>query len=60
MTLEEKQENFADAVAIAILNSAELIEHLPADLSNILLPYFDRYITHITSMHLNLNVDMPF
>ena len=60
MTFEEKQENFADAVAIAILNSDELQEHLPAELSNVLPPYFDKYITHLTTRHLKLNEDIPF
>ena len=48
LSVREKQECFADAVAIAILNSKGLREHLPVDLPKALLPYFDRYVSSIT------------
>jgi len=51
LTLQEKQETFADAVAIAILNSDGLREHLPGQLLKQLPPYFEKYIEYITGEH---------
>lgn len=44
----EKQESFADAVAIAILNSDGLREHLPDQLLKQLPPYFEKYVKFVT------------
>lgn len=51
MTLHEKQESFADAAAIAILNNDGLREHLPGQLSERLPPYFEKYIKYVTDAH---------
>lgn len=48
MSTQEKQESFADAVAIAILYCDELQEHLPNQLHKQLPPYFEKYIKFLT------------
>lgn len=60
MKLEEKQECFADAVAIAILSCDELKDHLPVELHNQVLPYFEKYISYITQEYLTAQRDLPF
>ena len=52
-TLQEKQEAFADVTAFALLNGGGLNKHLPHRFSDTMLEYYDRYIGHITSKHLN-------
>jgi Zn-dependent peptidase ImmA (M78 family) len=48
LTLQQKQETFADAAAIAILHCDELRNHLPAQLLEQLPPYFEKYIGYVT------------
>ena len=48
LTTIEKQETFADATAIAILNCDELRDHLPTQLLKVLPPYFEKYISYVT------------
>ena len=47
-TLEEKQEAFADAVALAILNIKGLGTHFPTKFSKDMSPVFARYINELT------------
>ena len=60
LTLKEKQENFADAVAIAILNSDELRSHQPTGLNEVLPPYFDKYIAWLSEKHFEKLGELPF
>lgn len=60
LTIEEKQETFADAMAIAILNCDELKGHFPAGLLEELPPYVEKYIIHITNKYFKAHEGMPF
>jgi hypothetical protein len=51
MPLHDKQESFADAAAIAILNSDGLREHLPNQLLEQLPPYFEKYFKFVTDAY---------
>ena len=48
-TLKEKQEAFADAVALAILNVKGLRTHFPTQFSKDISPFFARYIRKLTA-----------
>ena len=52
--LQEKQEAFADAVALAILNTSGLRLHFPTEHSKYMSPYFAKYIKTITDKFLSV------
>ena len=53
-TIEEKQEAFANAAAIAILNGSELDKHLPKGFNKNSADWFNKYIKFVIEQHLSL------
>jgi Zn-dependent peptidase ImmA (M78 family) len=52
LTLQEKQEHFADVVAFAVLNHKSLKRHIPFMMMPFRLPQFEKYIGEVTNRYI--------
>ena len=60
LSLYEKQECFADVVAMAILNCDELSKHQPKEVIKEAFPHFETYISIITRKFIEAENEISF